>query len=381
MRAEEAEEAEEREGRTIDNVNGRLSCYHKSKDGGEWEAIASFAITRIIAILTVEGDENQFYIVECTSKLQDDEELPVLRISYDQLYTDVCSNPKEGFSSVVKEVLVPASVANDNLLRSCFDNAFPSFFSHGLTLSKFSKHMEQLFAHEDCGPMKHTISYYGRQRSGVFVLANIAFQGGVLRSHEDVGISVLRHLFTSGKAALLPVQHHPKILIVPQDHVRYIFLLNLWNEYIPLHFTNNAIQTKLAVCLAVMHLQADKFWGGEACGPGMPVGWLFSSEGSTGKSRTQQLINALLGFPDTALIQGSMATKAAILGRLSQQSCLSVQLDEITTQHHRDHASSAKLKDAVHTCYQASEKACMATGTSLGKEGPPLQCPVRPCCP
>ena len=372
--ADEAEEeSAERTTIVMQNFQGRLS---KKKKG--WQDLCNFEVTRIVRKLTVEESEEKYFIVECRQTWSE-EELPMMELAHDVKYHQVPNGTKykEFYSGVVKEVVVPQSISTDQKLNQLLSEAFPDFIAHHLTLKNFGVWLDELKQRDDCGPTQHTISYYGRQKSGWHVMSNCAFQNGTILPHEEAGLCVMTSVFKVGKAALMPVTCHPSVFLVPNDHVRFIFLLQFWNEMLPRHFTNNVIPVKAAICTAIMHLQGDKFWGGQGPAPGLPMAWLHSTEGSTGKSRSQILINAMLGFvKDAALLQGCTTSRAALFMRLGQQSCLSLPVDEFTTRVHRDKEQSTKIKDIAHACFDGSQKSCLETKESSGTVKPLTSCIV-----
>ncbi len=361
---EEAEEESVESGVDLENVEGCLS----KKKGKKWVRLCNFEITRIVRILTVEESDEVYVIVECRMKWSD-EELPMLELAHDVKDTDVENGHdcKTHFSGVIKEVVLPQSITSDARFRQLFTEHFPHFQAWGVNLKQMSMWIDVLSRRDDCGPRQHTISYYGRQKSGWHVMSNCAFRNGEVRPHEEVGVCVMTSVFKNGKQALLPVECHPSMFLVPDDHVRFIFTLQFWNEMLPRHFTNNVIPVKAAICTAIMHLQGDKFWGGQGPAPGLPMAWLYSSEGSTGKSRCQKLINALCGWEKAPLLMGANTSEPALFMSLSQQSCLSLQVDEITTKEHvKEKNNSTMIKDAVHACFDQSRKACLQTKESSG---------------
>ena len=367
--AEEAEEGEdEDEEPSMKNHNGEFCIKKKDK----WRALTSFEITKIVRILTVEESDEKYYILECQQTWSDDER-PMLILAHDVKWNEAKDGRryKELYRGVIKDVSVPMSTANDDALRRLFGEAFPVFVAHHLTLKVLLEWTKLLEGNDDCGPTQHVISYYGRQRDGVTVMSNCAFKEGLVYTHEESQTCVMTSLFQKGKGMLLPITCHPSMCLVQESHVRFVILLQFWNEMLPRHFTNNTIPAKAAICTAIMHLQCDKFWNDEGPAPGLPAAWMHSTEGSTGKSRCLQMINALLGFVDnSALMQGSTVTRASLFGRLSKQSCMSLTIDEFTTMSHRDHETSTKIKDATHLCFDGNERVVMATQNSLGSVKP-----------
>ena len=69
------------------------------------------------------------------------------------------------------------------------------------------------------------VTTFGRQpNSRLFVFGNTCYANGQLFSHGEAGVTVLPHMF-GGKEVIIPIPlaKFPKILVVPQDWVRYTF--------------------------------------------------------------------------------------------------------------------------------------------------------------
>ena len=165
---------------------------------------------------------------------------------------------------------------------------------------------------------------------------------------------------------MLCAQDYPRIMIIPQSHVRYVIGVNFWVNLMPQFFwlehdlnraphlgdhwfrgsdaqthathlplvrnfmhSNNTVPARAVFALGVMGMYASNTWGGEnGLGHGMPFGWIYSAEANTGKTEALLAINSMLGLFARAPWSGD-ATRSALFERFNQQSNMTVAVDDV----------------------------------------------------
>ncbi len=188
-------------------------------------------------------------------------------------------------------------------------------------------------------------------------MGNCCYAKGQVFTHREMGVTVLPHMFGNKDVVIpIPLDKFPKILIVPQDWVRYTFFVNFYTSVLPKQFLNNTMQAKATFALSVLHLQCSKFWDGGAVGDMVPTGWLKSTAPSTGKTEILIACNSFSGWFHKKVMMGACSSLPAVCKRLELQRDMSLCLDEVATKVNADQEKSKKLKDIVHMCANGSSR-------------------------
>ncbi|MAH41497.1 MAG: hypothetical protein CMO41_04540 [Verrucomicrobiales bacterium] len=358
VEAEPEEECEQlRPGKKYDFkvMDNRLCAYFPGKkDEGEYKELANFTIDSVLAIYQYADRERGLpwfrYKVHMVIDAAKSESIYVTPESDVKLtmYRDV--------GRIDAEVLVPIDEVEDKTLSTWFSKVCSYFRCHGYFRVE---HLIALTTELTPWPrITRIVTTFGRQPdSDLFVFGNCCYERGVLYTHEEMGVTVLPHLF-GGKEVIIPIPlaKFPKILIVPQDWVRYTFFVNFYSTILPQQFLNNTMQAKASFALSVMHLQCSKFWDGGAVGDIVPTGWLKSAAPNTGKTEIVIACNAFAGWWHKKITMGACSSLPAVIKRLTMQRDLSLCLDEIATKVSADQEKSKKLKDIVHMCANGSSR-------------------------
>lgn len=245
------------------------------------------------------------------------------------------------------EVLVSAQqYKTQDEVRKVFSSAHGALEADCLTVEMLNVWVSSQMIEK--GPNLKTelmVSYFGRQfDENTFVAGNCAVSleqefiedegrefpvtRSVFRSLEDARVAVMPKHFIE---ALVPIgiREFPQIMVIQQPWIRYAIGMNLWVNSMPEVFLNNTMAAKAVFAAGVMGLFAGKIWDGDhGVIGGMPFVWAHSPEHHTGKTTAAVLVNAMLGLHRRGIWAGD-ATKAALFERISQQSCLSVCIDDI----------------------------------------------------
>ena len=339
----------------------------KGKEEMVWQPVTNFAIVRVVTLYTYEDREANVPSVRllCTHRLHTRNE--------DIQYVTPEDNPEgEGQGMLHVEVIISGDAKID-ALKAEFKKADARLNPFKLTLELFDQHLRNL---EKPVPSL-AITYFGKlEKRDLFVMSNGCFgSDGVVLPLETKNIAMLPRDFNGGGKNLLPwpQDQWPTIYCIEKPHIRYALFVHLWNDTFPKIFLNNEMAAKCAFALAIMHLHSDRFWAGQALKKVVPAGWLKSVGAYTGKTQIQVLINALLGLDKAGLFNGGMSSEPHILGKLSQQSCMSLQLDELVTKDGKNKASadvSSKVKNLAMLTYECSMRGKLNVSNSQGSVKP-----------
>ena len=160
------------------------------------------------------------------------------------------------------------------------------------------------------------------------MLGNVVFKGPVMLELDSAKVAVVPQFF---KDSILPIpkQDYPRIIIIPQTHVRYVIGVNFWQNIMPQFFCNNLLPARATFALGVMGLFSSNIWSGETgLGHGMPFGWIYSQQPNTGKTEALLGVNSMLGLFGRAPWSGD-ATKSALFERFNQQANMTVAVDDV----------------------------------------------------
>ena len=352
--------------RTVDDETCVWFPKPKKKDdegpSGEWKR-AGLAITEILAIYEWQDREKgmPYYLLKVHKILNQGED-----VIYVTPTTPAPKKMRNTLKRIDAEVLIPSEV-DDKTLGGCFSKVCAY-----LTLEAWFKkeHLVCWINQPDVPkpPLTEITTHFGRQpNSNLFVFGNRCYADGQVYTHKEKGVTILPQMF-SGKDAHVPIPYaeYPKLLLVPQDWVRYSFFVDFWTERLPGHFINNTMQAKATFALGVMHNHVSKFWGGQAVSNMVPTGWLKSTEPNTGKTHAIEMVNCYAGFFHKGVMMGACSSLPGVIKRLTMQCDLPLCLDEVATKVNTDQEKSKKIKDIVH---------CVANGTTrevIGKSDKPL---------
>ena len=321
---------------------------------GRWIALMSFSIDSILGVYEFEEKSVglPWLRVKC-HKLIDAKKPDFVYL------TPEMDRDRIDFTTVGKlecEVVLPLHEIDDKTVSYPFGRA-----SAYLVCESFMKkeHLVNLLLQMQPWPTPTmVVSRWGRVRgSDTFVFGNCAYERGRLMSHAEAGVGVLNSVWSAPSAGVPLLQDDfPKILLVPQDHVRYTFFCDVWNNILPAQFLNNTMPAKAMFAAAVTQLHTSKFWGGGAVGSMVPTVWVYSTAPSTGKTECLLFLNGFAGFHQKGVTMGACSSLPAVVKKLTQHSDLPLCLDEIATKVSTDGETSKKLKDIVHMCANGSTR-------------------------
>ncbi|AUD57284.1 hypothetical protein [Pleurochrysis sp. endemic virus 2] len=177
--------------------------------------------------------------------------------------------------------------------------AFESFHSYLNTGNMYPDHFNTyMMTFADGIPqLQSVVTKFGRQHDDIFVAGNCCFKDGRFMTHTAGNVAVVPRYFMENDVVCISLNDFPKHVIIPFTHVRYAIGLRIWNEYMPSMFANNTVQARAVLCMAIMGMQATKYWNNEvSCCEGFPPTWVYSTEPGTGKTKAMRLAHAMLGF-------------------------------------------------------------------------------------
>lgn len=359
--AEEAEEADEfalkSYGRKycFDTIEDTLCVWFPGKkDDGEFKALCNFAIDHVMAIYQFADRERGLpwfrYKVHAVIDTQKED------VMYVTPEMDVSLKRYDDVGRIEGEVLVPLDEVDDKTLGSWFSKVSAYFRVEGFFKVEHLKALTNVLT--PWPRITRVVTHFGRQpNSRLFVFGNCCYANGQIYTHEEAGVTVLPHMFGGKEVVIpMPLARFPKLLLVPQDWVRYTFFVNFWTHTLPNQFLNNTMQAKATFALGVCHLQCSKFWDGQAVGDMVPTGWLKSTAPSTGKTEALYMVNCFSGWKHKGLTMGASSSLPAVVKRLTLQKDNSLCLDEIATKVNADQEKSKKIKDIVHMCANGSSR-------------------------
>lgn len=324
------------------------------KDDGEYKALANFAIDHVMAIYQFSDREKGLpwfrYKVHCVVDATKDD------VMYVTPEMDVALKHYDTVGRIEGEVLVPLDEVDDKTLGSWFSKVSAYFRIEGFFKVEHLKALTNILT--PWPRITRVVTTFGRQpNSKLFVYGNTCYANGQLYSHEEAGVTVLPHMF-GGKEVIIPMPlaKFPKILVVPQDWVRYTFFVNFWSHTMNNQFLNNVMPAKATFALTVLHLQCSKYWDGQAIGDMVPTGWLKSTAPSTGKTEILIACNSFSAWWHKKVTMGASSSLPAVSRRLMMQRDTSLCLDEVATKVNADQEKSKKLKDLVHMCANGSSR-------------------------
>lgn len=200
-------------------------------------------------------------------------------------------------------------------------------------------------------PVSRAVDKFGcqskvTQDDSTWVFGNCAVKGGEYRTLDQVAYSIVPSFFAESN---IPMQVHefPRLVVIPQPHVRMHIGCYFWKYLMPEYHLNNEMAAKAAFAAGVMGLYATNLYGAQGgLGRGMPITWLYSAEPSTGKTQALLNVQGLLGFNHVSPWSGG-STRSAIFERLTQTRNLTQTIDDKNSQCARDE----ELKEITRAVY------------------------------
>ena len=343
----------------LDNKDHCFSRYEKrGREEAQWIRMANFAIDGVVQVLEFRDKPHVPIYRLKVHRLMDVMNEDALQI----LPEDNHMPSNELVGRVDVEVNVPVGDLRDHRDVYC---VFAKASSYLICNDKFTPGILRAYLDTICAdipPPTQVCTYFGLQdNTPMFVMGNVTFDWhGEVRLLKDSNVTIYAEYFDSEKNKMLnmPKSDFPRVLIVEQPWVRYTLFFMLWNQSMPTMLLNNVIPAKCMLACSVMQIFASKFWKGESIGHALGSAWAKSGPG-TGKTEILEIINGLVGFFERGLWQGESSSLPAICCRLTNQSGLSLCLDEFITIAANDTEKSKKIKDITHSCYDKSIRANM----------------------
>ena len=234
----EAEEAEEIElkgyGRkyNFQTIDDKLCCHFPGKkDDGEFKPLANFAIDNVMAIYQFADRERglPWFRYKVHAVVNPDKE----DVMYVTPEMDVALKRYDDVGRIEGEILIPLDEVDDKTVGSWFSKVSAYFRTEGYFKVEHLKALTNVLT--PWPRITRIVTHFGRQpNSKLFVFGNCCYANGKLYSHEEAGVTVLPHMF-GGKEVVIPVPlaKFPKLLLVPQDWVRYTFFVDFWTFILP----------------------------------------------------------------------------------------------------------------------------------------------------
>ena len=263
----------------LQDVCGQMAYLPSDSQKKEWIAVCNFVLLRVEGVyMFVEDDASDPYTkVVCRILLSGDG--PGVYLSSDEV--NRCPGT-DGASYIDVEVLL-----QENKLRTTADikGAF-KFYYAGLKPTTLTPDMLSCWLADNSHdvPVTRCIVRFGRQPNDVWVMANCAFREDRIVSVPFANFAVIHPFFGKNPILPLPKKDYPRIIIIPQCHIRYFIGLRLWKELIPAFFRNNRIPAMAVICGTIMHMYSSKIWKGQTgVGHGCPFIWAYSPEPNSGE--------------------------------------------------------------------------------------------------
>jgi hypothetical protein len=292
-----------------------------------WTSVCDFVLVKVEGLYQfVEDDAGTGYIKILCRSIIDDAGSGTVLLKADATHR---TPNLEGKWALDVEVLVqPGNLKSNADVKKLFQSAHMRLNSSIMTPDMLS-----CWTTEQQKPtVTSCIVRFGRQHDSSWVSGNCAWRELKLLDHVKAKVCVIPQYF---KDSILPLPKHdyPRHIIIPQDHVRYIIGVNFWTQIMPRFFLNNKMAAKAVFALGVAGLFATKIWGGQTgFGHGMPFGWIYSKEPSTGKTEAMLALNSMLGFNSRSPWAGD-CTKSAMFERRHQQTDLTVCVDDVVVSY------------------------------------------------
>tara|TARA_B100000965_G_scaffold307427_1_gene266370 strand:+ start:1729 stop:5412 length:3684 start_codon:yes stop_codon:yes gene_type:complete len=332
------------------------------KKEGYWWSLTNFTVDALLAIYENHDREKgtPLWRIKCTA-IVDPDGSEIMYITPESTGPRTADNVR----TVTAEVLLPMATIDDRNLAGYFSKVTPY-----LKCQKYFK-----AEHITCKMMDFTpfpritriVEIFGRQpKDTLFVFANVCYDKGNVFAHEEQGVVLFPAQFCAKDCAVpMKVDEMPRILLVPQDWVRYAFLVNFWSVQIPRYFRNNTMQAKCAFAISLSHLHCSKFWDGQGVQNGVATPYLKSTAPNTGKTEILMAVHRFMGWSAKSLNQGSVNTLAGACYRMCElQADNTYCLDEIVTYTNAEE-SSKKVKELTHLAYNGSVRECIGKSESM----------------
>ena len=300
------EEAEEdhvsREKFTFGNVaneEGQMCFSVRKRVGKElmWESLANFEMLEVTHQYEFADREMGFpsYRVLVRCEVGDG---PVVRITPEH-------SPNASHAGVIEaEVLLSPS---EMKYAGDLTRLFQKISSH-LKPTMTCEHFNCWLKTQPSRPPTRCVTFFGRH-DDTWVFGNCALKHGELMPLEECELSYLPSFFSGMQNILrLAVDDYPKVVIVPQPHVRWTILYQFWLKMIPMRFLNNAVPAKVVFAVGVMHLYSSRFWNAEVIQKGVYSATAISEAPNTGKSEAADCVNQLVGCGAMGMSIGSASS-------------------------------------------------------------------------
>ena len=305
----------------------RLCVVRKAKGDADGEPallqVANFFVVRVLNMFqSTDGAHKPWMKLLCRLMHDPCGSGTVYLSSADQVRAPLLS----GFKYLDVEVHVEASrLKSGTEVRSLFMQSHVSLQTC-LTLAQFNCYIGLFLEHPE---PTACVAYLGRQTDQrTFVAGNCCFRDGQIMTHAEAGYEIIPEFFAEHLTPLTRLDF-PQHVLIPYPHVRFSIATRVWNELMPAFFKNNLLPAQATLAMAVAGLQTTKVWAGQTgLGHGFPTTWVFSNEPNTGKTEATLLCQSMLGFFHRAPWAGD-ATKSAMFERFSQQSDISVVVDDV----------------------------------------------------
>jgi hypothetical protein len=236
----------------------------------------------------------------------------------------------------VETLLQMGTITTQTHLLAAFSKFHPLLQIGDLTPG----HVRSWFIEQPDPEIKRCITYFGRQTDNAFVSGNVVMKDGLMRALSESMWHIVPHYFMESTQPL-PRECFPSHIIIPQTHVRYYFLCDLWNFKMPAVFQNNLIPAIAALALSVANFYRSKLGK-------VPVAWLVGERGST-KTMILELIAAIQGCGSNTLMAGS-SSNPALYDRAHYQRDLPVLIDDWVPPEWKD-ANSNKLSHVIRQAF------------------------------
>ena len=288
------------------------------KKGGEqvleYQGLTNFELYKYKAIYQYADNTSPMHVISCRWKNPNCDDGTVVHVKAG----DMGPSELDGVQFVIIDVSIALNIVlGTPQLRAVFNNAWPRLNAMNLEIDMFMNYLQEMIAPAPTSAITH----FGKQPvtnqkdTGVYVYGNICHKDGLLLTHEQANVAVIKDYFTS--KSYTP-STYPVMKIVPYPHVRYTLSLNIWNDIYPSVFGNNEMEAKAMLAIGIMGLSADRFWNGEAGLSKFPVTLAVSNMAGTGKTLALSMVHALHGNVRTP-IMSACSTHVAFQMRLGLQ--------------------------------------------------------------
>lgn len=329
-------------------------CWERAVNKGgeqvlEYQGLTNFELYKYKAIYQYADNTSPTHVVSCRWKNPNCDDGTVVNVKTGEMGP----NGLDGVQFVIIDVSIALNlVLTSAQLKTTFNNAWPRLNAMNLELDMFMNYLQEMVAPTPTSAITH----FGKQASGVYVYGNMCHQDGLLLTHEQANVAVIKDYFTSKS---YHPSSYPAIKIVPYPHVRYTLALNIWNDIYPSVFGNNEMEAKAMLAIGIMGLHADRFWNGEAGLSKFPVTLAVSNMAGTGKTLALGMVHALHGLVRSP-IMSACSTTVAFQMKLGFQRCGMVCSDDYVPPKGYD----GKMAELIRMIYERTarsiggDKAC-----------------------